>query len=64
MWEVEKQASLAWGMGSAIATTDLMTVDIPQHELASLSPDDDSMEEGAIQGSSTITPTPDTGAQP
>jgi hypothetical protein len=39
MSELESQASAAWGMGSAIAAIDLMTVDIPPHEQASLSLD-------------------------
>lgn len=39
MSEIESQASAAWGMGLAIATVDLMTVDIPQHEQTSASLD-------------------------
>ena len=39
MSEIESQASAAWGMGSAIAAVDLMTVDIPQHERTSTSLD-------------------------
>lgn len=34
MAEIEKQASEAWSMGRAIAATDLLTVNIPQHEAA------------------------------
>lgn len=47
MGEIERQASEAWGMGKAVATVDLFTVDIPQHEVVQ---EADDVVEGNIQG--------------
>jgi hypothetical protein len=38
MDEIERQASEAWGTGKAVATVDLLTVDIPQHEVVQDAP--------------------------
>ncbi len=34
MQDIERQASVEWGGGWAVATRDLMLVDIPSHELS------------------------------
>ncbi|PVF96857.1 hypothetical protein CPB86DRAFT_708201 [Serendipita vermifera] len=34
MEELERQASEAWGMGQAVAATDLMTIQVPSHEVS------------------------------
>ncbi|KIM25064.1 hypothetical protein M408DRAFT_331380 [Serendipita vermifera MAFF 305830] len=51
MTELERQASEAWGMGSAIAALDLMTVDIPQHELVVAAPTEAPVHGQAHEGS-------------
>lgn len=34
--EIERQASIAWGSGTAVAAYDLLSIDVPSHELDSI----------------------------